>query len=375
MRYRPALPLIIAGSLTLVTACGGSDDSSNTPPEPSQPDTSQPETSQPDTTPPSSNTDTDITGALLSSRNVDCSNYEGSYVATATDINRGQEFDASLTVSVDANSCNFVSNEIPNHDFNDGSTSFVTPVSEQDADFRVNKMPAQVGTTTALSLSTTNAVFLNGVTLDLLAAACYDVGNEPLGREKIGCGENEINNPWRYDPMSPLNDFGTDSHNAHSQPDGSYHYHGNPVAMFEQECDLSGIASPVIGYAADGFPVFGSCYQDPQTGNIVKASSSYRLKANGGMRQAVQGYTTPSGGTGVVASNNYDGQFIGDWEYVAGTGVLDECNGMTVNGEYGYYVTDTYPWVLACFKGEVNTSFIKSVQDMTNTLHIHGSAM
>ena len=27
------------------------------------------------------------------------------------------------------------------------------------------------------------------------------------------------------------NDFGTDSHNAHTQPDGAYHYHGDPVAM------------------------------------------------------------------------------------------------------------------------------------------------
>lgn len=66
---------------------------------------------------------------------------------------------------------------------------------------------------------------------------------------------------------------GTDNNNAHTQPDGTYHYHGNPMAMFITDCDASGIASPVIGFAADGFPIYGSCFND--NGTVRKATSSY----------------------------------------------------------------------------------------------------
>lgn len=208
--------------------------------------------------------------------------------------------------------------------------------------------------TTPVSLGTSEAVFLNGVVVDLMAAACYGEGQEPLGREKIGC--DKINHPWRYDPMSPLNNFGTDSHNAHVQPNGKYHYHGNPMAMFVTSCDDAESASPVIGFAADGFPVFGSCIRD-DTGMVREALSSYRLKNNGGKRQSVAGYRTPERGKGTINSDNYDGQFRSDYEYIAGLGDLDECNGMTVDGQYGYYVTNEYPWVINCFKGQVDSSF------------------
>ena len=48
-----------------------------------------------------------------------------------------------------------------------------------------------------------------------------------------------------------------------------------------------------------------------------------------------------------------------DYEYVEGLGDLDECNGMTFKGSYGYYVTDGYPYILNCFKGTINSSFQK----------------
>ena len=99
------------------------------------------------------------------------------------------------------------------------------------------------------------------------AAACFGVGDG-----KIGC--NDINQPWRYDPMSPLNNFGTDNHNAHTQPSGAYHYHGNPKALFEFS---RAVESPVVGFAADGFPIFGSYFND--RGAVRKAESSYRLKS------------------------------------------------------------------------------------------------
>jgi len=32
---------------------------------------------------------------------------------------------------------------------------------------------------------------------------------------------------------------------------------------------------------------------------------------------------------------------------------------MTVNGVYGYFITDGYPYILSCFKGTPDSSFNK----------------
>lgn len=54
----------------------------------------------------------------------------------------------------------------------------------------------------------------------------------------------------------------------------------------------------------------------------------------------------------------YDGTFVDDYEHM-GAGDLDECNGMTRDGSYGYSVTDGYPWNIGCFTGPPDDSFRK----------------
>ncbi|NQV69752.1 MAG: YHYH protein [Pseudohongiella sp.] len=280
--------------------------------------------------------DSDISDVLLSNRRAECSYYAENRISSVLDIKRNILFAGSLQFTVEGEECIINSNSIPNHDFNDSSASFATNVSAVNAEYRIPTTPAFAPSTTAISLTTDNAVLLNGVKVDLLAAGCFGVGDG-----KIGC--NNINQPWRYDPMSPLAQFGTDQHNAHTQPDGSYHYHGNPQALFDQDPSSE---SPVIGFAADGFPLFGSFIDDG--GQIRAATSSFQLKA--GSRPTGSG--NPAG--------NYDGEFRDDYEYVAGSGDLDECNGMMRNGVYGYYVINQHPWILACYKGTPNASFNKS---------------
>lgn len=301
------------------------------------------------------NQNIDITNQIFKNLSGNCSNYVGSYLSNVTDIKRAADFSGDIVITDDATKCYITANAIPNHNFNDQSASFATNVSEQNHQFSIPKQPTIAVLAQALNIGTTEAILLNGVTLDLLAAACYGIGNEPLGREKIGCGGDQQDNPWRYDPMSPINSFGTDANNAHTQPNGKYHYHGNPLAMFTQSC--SDEPSAVIGFAADGYPIYGSCFKDPLTNQVRKATSSYVLKNNGGTRQDESGYQTPVAGVGEIASSNYDGQFRGDYEYVLGQGDLDECNGMTIDGQYGYYVIDAFPWVINCFKGDVDSSF------------------
>lgn len=278
----------------------------------------------------------DITNAILTSRSANCADYVRSYFSNVTDIKNSAAMMGDLKIEIVGEKCVFSTNNIPNHDFNDATAHFATPVSEQVLSLEITTSPVSTGTNLAISLETDNAVMLNGVKLDLLAAACYGVGDG-----KIGC--NDMSTPWRFDPMSPLNNFGTDAHNAHTQPSGAYHYHGSPMALFDTD---GNVESPVIGFAADGFPVFGSYIED--AGSVRSVASSYRLKS--GSREDING-VNPGG--------QYDGTYRDDYEYVAGLGDLDECNGMTRDGVYGYYVTQVFPYILSCYKGSVDASFNK----------------
>ena len=281
------------------------------------------------------NTATDITNKIFTNRSGNCKDYIASYSASATDIFRSVVFTGEVTISQIGNKCRLQSNGVPNHDFNDGNRSFPNNLSEQSQSYEITSTPTFASTNTQLSIGMDNGLMLNGIKIDLLAAACFGVGNG-----KTGCGD--MSHPWRYDPMFPANGFAVDSHNAHVQPNGSYHYHATPNAMFS---DDTAIESPVVGFAADGFPIFGYWFDD--NGTVRKAKPSYRLKS--GTRTPVSGYSTPSG--------NYDGAYRQDYEFVQGLGDLDECNGMEVDGVYGYFITEDFPYIVGCFKGQIDPSF------------------
>lgn len=274
----------------------------------------------------------DITNALLSSRADNCADHVAHNSSKVVDVQNRVSFDGTVQITAIGTQCTLQSNGVPNHDFN-AKGRFHDRVQTQNQRYTITAQPRKANQPTALSLTLDNAVFLNGVKLDLIAAGCHGVGD---GR--IGC--NDMRSPFRYDPMSPTANFGTDEHNGHPQPDGAYHYHGNPMALFEQKQPTQ--PSPVIGFAADGFPIYGSFIL--ANGQLRKARSSYQLKAG-----------NRSGGPG----GRYDGTFVDDWTYVAGSGDLDECNGMEQDGHYGYVVTDAYPHVMACFKGTPDQSFSK----------------
>ena len=108
------------------------------------------------------------------------------------------------------------------------------------------------------------------------------------------------------------------------------------------------MASPVIGFAADGFPVHGPYVNDH--GTIRKVKSSYQPKSG----------NRPADSCPVKQLKiTYSGEYNDDYEYVAGSGDLDECNGTCFDGHYAYYVTEEYPHIMKCFKGTPDSSFAK----------------
>ncbi|SOH95338.1 YHYH protein [Monaibacterium marinum] len=278
----------------------------------------------------------DITDAFLTERSANCADYVAEHTASVTDLFTKTQYDAAVAITTDGQTCTIASNAVPNHDFNTVE-GFVNGFSEQDQAYTITATPTVAETPMPLTLGMDNAVFLNGVKLDLLAAGCYGIGDG-----LFGCFD--MTTPYRFDPMGAAsNMFGTDAHNAHTQTNGLYHYHGNPLALFEQVAPDA--APPVIGFAADGFPIFGRYINDD--GTIRAATTSYRLKTG----------TRPDGDDG--PGGTYDGTYVDDWEFVEGLGDLDQCNGMIQDGVYGYVVTATYPHVMACFTGTPDPSFLK----------------
>lgn len=149
---------------------------------------------------------------------------------------------------------------------------------------------------------------------------------------------------WNYEAKSGKIDLGLDQNDAHVQPGGEYHYHGMPTGLITA---LGGDSKMLlIGWAADGFPIYSSSAAQ-------KMRSSYQLKKG----QRPRGNRGPGG--------DYDGTFTADYEYVAGSGDLDDCNGRVgitpeyPQGIYHYFITDTFPYLSRQWRGEPDSSFQK----------------
>jgi hypothetical protein len=109
----------------------------------------------------------------------------------------------------------------------------------------------------------------------------------------------------------------------------------------------------VVGFAADGFPIYGPYINDH--GTIRKVRSGYTRRKGQPLAEEEKRKGKEEA---AFPGEDYDGRFRDDYEFT-GEGDLDECNGMDRDGHYGYYVTDTYPWVLGCFRGTPDESFKK----------------
>jgi YHYH protein len=183
---------------------------------------------------------------------------------------------------------------------------------------------------------------LNGVVFDPgTAGTCDNAGTCQQGGPVVG--------DWSLEALGQTSfKWGTDSNNAHVQPNGMYHYHGVPEGLATRLNNGKKVMT-LIGWAADGFPIYARYGHTAATdaGSAVGVvTSSYRIKATpDAFRPATTTYPM--------------GTFTQDYEYVAGSGDLDECNGRTgvtpefPQGTYHYYATDTYPYLQRCVKGKL----------------------
>jgi hypothetical protein len=164
---------------------------------------------------------------------------------------------------------------------------------------------------------------------------------------KDACSMDRGPGQWRMEALGQTAfNFGVDANNAHPQPDGSYHYHGLPTGLLNPAA-RAGAQMQLIGWASDGYPMYalyGYSNARSTASALRKMRGSYRIKSS------------PDSGRPASALIPM-GTFMQDYEYLAGLGDLDECNGRIgvtpefPKGVYHYYVTDTYPFVQRCVKG------------------------
>lgn len=286
----------------------------------------------------------------------------------------------------------------PTGPFGDGNPS---QAEDQDAIYKIPLAPvANTGNpdnTTAGNIG----VFINGVSLfdyrDGVAwnpntqALCGGPGNPPCP------GGMGVQNDWNRDAI-PAEMAGFDCSKAHPAM-GNYHHHQNPSAfkldinVVSDICnmyDADGLYaidpnnhSPLIGFAYDGFPIYGAYgYKNVDgTGGIVRVKSSYQLRdittrVNGPDVDAEIIAGGPNGGVQVL----FLGYFREDYEYIAQTGedYLDEHNGRFCvtpeypNGTYAYFATvdenwnSAYPYVVGpTFYGNRENRKVDTVNEVT----------
>lgn len=233
------------------------------------------------------------------------------------------------------------SNGIPTHTVgrfpNGGNPNAIRP---QRYDFQLPEDPKPAERTTSIYLTSPFGppnmpfgVAVNGVLFDPGTAEFWQ-GNRSGG--------------WNYEALGGAVPLGLDENFAHVQPQGSYHYHGIPDQLLKELGMDPSKHSPLVGWAADGFPLYCIYAQvDPNDlkSDIAPLRSSFRLKD--GDRPG--GDKSPGG--------KYDGTFFEDYVYVAGEGDLDECNGRFgktpefPEGAYAYFLTEEWPVIPRAFRG------------------------
>lgn len=273
--------------------------------------------------------------------------------------------------------------------FLDGNPSLAT---NQNAIFKISRNPVQ---NTGVPTNTTGGnigIFINGVALfDYRDGVSWQNATNSLKGGPLGGMGDQV---WNRDAVVGEK-LGFDCSKGHPAM-GNYHHHQNPSAfkldlnVISTICNLydadglysidSNSHSPLIGFAYDGFPIYGAyAFKNVNgTGGIVRMKSSYKLRnITNRTTDALGNAVTP----GPAVNGTYPlGYFREDYEYIptgAGTpDYLDEHNGRFCvtpeypNGVYCYFATvddkwnSAYPYAIGpTFYGVKNAQKVATITE------------
>jgi hypothetical protein len=251
---------------------------------------------------------------------------------------QSEGYRCSLSVEYTSDAAIVKSNGIPNHDYESGLGCCA---AEVDYEWKIPLQPQLAAVVTYAPERGPIAISVNGV---------------PFFGSEEGPGGDAVALHFEYflEDRQRIVLGLCGAHSAGTQ--FHYHFDGNCVHWHPEEeekewkdWDVDFLrkdeASPVIGFAFDGYPIYGP-YGNDAHNQVKEMTSSYRLKEG---------------------KNGYGG--IDDWEYVKGLGDLDECNGITSEvagldeAFYHYHASRTsgsgeigFPYFILCYRGVPETS-------------------
>lgn len=285
----------------------------------------------------------------------------------------------------------------PTGPFSDGNPSVAANQN------KIVKLPLNPTQNTGTATSTTMGdigVFINGVALfDYRDGVGWSTSSNALcgGPGNAPCGPPNTVIYWNRDAI-PAERAGFDCSKGHPAM-GNYHHHQNPTAfkldinVVSTICNLydaDGLYvinpqehSPLIGFAFDGFPIYGAYgYANADgTGGITRIKSGYQLRNITTRTAWADGTDVPDG---PAVSTTYPlGYFREDYEFISHNGqadYLDVHNGRFCvtpeypNGTYAYFATvdenhsSAFPYVVGpTFYGNKTGSRVTSVTETTTT--------
>jgi hypothetical protein len=282
--------------------------------------------------------------------------------------------------------------------FMDGNPSLTT---NQNAIFKMPLNPTQNTGTLTNTTGGNIGIFINGVALfDYRDGVAWNSTSNTLCGGLPGMspcpGGPGASFSWNRDAI-PAEKMGFDCSKGHPA-NGNYHHHQNPSAfkldltVISNVCDLydadglyvidSTVHSPLIGYAYDGFPIYGAYgYKNTDgTGGITRMKSSYQLRNISTRAVWADGTDVPDG---PIVSTTYPlGYFREDYEFInhVQSDYLDVHNGRFCvtpeypNGIYCYFSTvneewnSAYPYVVGpTFYGMKTASKVTSITETITT--------
>jgi len=241
--------------------------------------------------------------------------------ATMLDVEKAQGAGASYpkpTLNARCEGDLFVvdTNAIPHYTF---VATTPNPLVEQNYQYKITRNPQVAQATTKLPL---------------LGTAGFAVNGMPF------FGPNEGAQPPDEAYGDPIYNGLMDACEGHTAY--TYHYHSMSVKCLSTNSLVAepwmnpdppaNEASPIVGWALDGFPIYG-----PQECTDEACSQVVVLKS---------GYAQ----TGDPHSNAWDAY---TWQDHPGDpSFLDECNGHTgPGGDYHYHATSSFPYIVGCYRG------------------------
>jgi len=301
----------------------------------------------------------------------------------------------NVSVATDPESathCRLTSNLIPNHTFGvvvtgPNGSGWINPIDHTDTEVTYipvdpEHLDARADTPRNPPHMDYDGILLNGVGIAMDSGFCYHPG-VTSGPQSLqtnsagntsGCGPQ---NTWFelpaytiWDDIAERMAAVFDGYFGHGYV-GSYHYHAITHPLQEDNDQTSppssGKGSPLLGFAPDGFPIYGHWFVD-EIGQLTKAESGYETHSGNSrtpIASALHG-TPPTPWDIANQAENFDsdfglalGRYEQDWVFT-NSGNLDECNGrFDGEGVYGYYITDKYPFTPPCTMGARDASFSK----------------